>query len=301
MSTPVANVEVVNTTYPPFANATDYDLAFFTSTSNQSILFGASNSASNAILRLRSSNVEVFGNLGLTNTRVNMNGICINRATTSGTIQNISSTVTSIPCLASNIGNVSLIMGAGQSNINFVNSNNNTIASLDQSGNFSVSSIVTASNINSMVTLKEVTANGVNAGPYSGGWNKRSLNTITGANILTILAASNLTNNQFTLLPGTYHIFASAPGHRTGPHQCALSNNTSGGYAAIGSCEYAENAGATGITTSSRINDVIVVNTNTVFTLHHYVTASSGANLGVGVPGTGITSVHSFITIRRIQ
>jgi hypothetical protein len=146
MSNPVANVEVVNTTYPPFLNATDYDLAFFTSTSNQSILFGASNSASNAILRLRSSNVEIFGNLGLTNTRVNMNGICLNRATTSGTVQNISTTVTSVPNLASNVGNVTLSLSSGQSNFSFVDSNNSTMVTMSNAGVF-INTLCVASNI----------------------------------------------------------------------------------------------------------------------------------------------------------
>lgn len=60
-----AYVEVVNASMKPFANCTDYDLALYTTNSNQSIVFGASNSSSNAWVKMSNSNVQIESSLVL--------------------------------------------------------------------------------------------------------------------------------------------------------------------------------------------------------------------------------------------
>lgn len=58
-----AYVEVVNASMKPFANTTDYDLGLYTTSSNQCILFGASNSGANAWVKMANSNVRMESSL----------------------------------------------------------------------------------------------------------------------------------------------------------------------------------------------------------------------------------------------
>jgi hypothetical protein len=66
--------------------------------------------------------------------RINVNGLLITKRTSVGSVHNVTSTVTSIPSLTSNVGSLSLNLSAGQSNLSLKNSANTEVATFDDTG-----------------------------------------------------------------------------------------------------------------------------------------------------------------------
>jgi hypothetical protein len=75
-----ANIEIVNSSFTPFNNAADYDLAVFTTTVDQSIHFGASNGAQSSMMKVTKSNVEIRGNVDFTGA-LTKNGVAFQSGT----------------------------------------------------------------------------------------------------------------------------------------------------------------------------------------------------------------------------
>ncbi len=352
-----AYIDVVNTSFSSyFSNTSNNDVVVYTDSSNQSIHIGTKLGNNPSMLKVTRSNVEVNGDIALTQ-GVNITGLSISKRSSAGTMQNVTSTVTSIPSLASNVGNVTLSLGSGQSNFNVANSNNSNVLSVTGGGqiqalsndssnvpsyswtndlntgmyhvsndtigftcggtnamtittsNIQVNGVISAQNTTSVVCLSDVKAYNVAGGTgTAAAWNTRTLNTIAGNNILVTLSASNLTSSQFSLLPGTYHIWARAPGHRSDLHVCALSNITSGGYTLVGSAEWSDrNTGSGAYTTWSTLDGVITLASTTTFSIQHYIAWNSTAGAStLGVPisqsgvNIGVNNVYTQVSIRKL-
>jgi microcystin-dependent protein len=134
-----AYIDVVNTSFSNyFTNTSNNDVVMYTDTSNQSIHLGTRLGAAPSMLKVTRSNVELNGDIALTQ-GVNITGLSISKRATAGTMQNLTTTVTDIPNLFSNVGNVTLALNAGQSSFVFVNSNNGEVMRVTENGSMSAS------------------------------------------------------------------------------------------------------------------------------------------------------------------
>lgn len=181
-----AYIDVVNTSFSNyFTNTSNNDVVVYTDTSNQSIHLGTRLGAAPSMLKVTRSNVELNGDIALTQ-GINITGLSISKRATAGTMQNVTSTVTSIPSLASNVGNVTLALGSGQSNFRFNNSNNSNVAIIDQTGNIVGNSLLatnpyyfyteipSGTNVTLTTTPAHITAYAVPAGMTALGWSMSS-------------------------------------------------------------------------------------------------------------------------------
>jgi hypothetical protein len=217
--TSTGSCEIINRTVDPvFTNTAEDDLAFYTSSSNQSIHFGTQigNTAPSA-LKVTKSNIEVNGDIALTR-GVLFNGLQITKKATAGTMQNVTATVTSVPSLSSNVGNVTLSLGSGQSNFRFVNSNSIQVASLSQTGVLELGTVTATS-----VTTTNLTANGVNMVVYPAcRYETNASDTAIETNIKYVtqiydtLNNYNTTTGLFTAPVKGIYIFTAAANNRNG-------------------------------------------------------------------------------------
>ena len=155
---PTGFIEVANTSLNPvFTNQSDYDLMFYTTTSNQRILFGNymnqpaaiginssnvtitsaltfSNYGNSVSLSCSNNNLTVQGGLSFLNNNVSLNGIKIQQTPLSGTPFNVTSQVTTIPNITTNVNsNVGINNGNPQYSLD-VNGSVNFTGTLLQNG-----------------------------------------------------------------------------------------------------------------------------------------------------------------------
>lgn len=142
-----AYIDVVNTSFSNyFNNTSNNDVVMYPDSSNQSIHFGTRLGTNPSMLKVTSSNVELNGDIALTR-GVQITGLSVAKRATAGTMQNVTSTVTSIPSLSSNQGNVTLSLSTGQSNLQIGNSNNSNIAYVTDTGNMYIRGNLSAGNL----------------------------------------------------------------------------------------------------------------------------------------------------------
>jgi microcystin-dependent protein len=138
-----AYIDVVNTSFSNyFTNTSNNDVVMYTDSSNQSIHLGTRLGNAPSMLKVTRSNVELNGDIALTQ-GVNITGLSISKRATAGTMQNVTSTVTSIPSVLSNASGVGLILGSGQTQVYVANSNNNVVTTITQAGTLNTSNIQT--------------------------------------------------------------------------------------------------------------------------------------------------------------
>lgn len=159
-----ANIEVINRQVQPvFANASNFDLAIYTDTSNQAIHFGfGSNAASNAPITLTNSNLSINGNISISNRQVNLTGIKVLKTQPTGIPTNITTLVTSIPYFYPSNTNYDFTLSNPQTTFRFLSTDGVTPIATINSSNTSLCNL-TVGNIDVIGTIlgKDVSVNGV--------------------------------------------------------------------------------------------------------------------------------------------
>ncbi len=157
---------------------------------------------------------------------------------------------------------------------------------------FGVNGVITLPQTNGAAASTEIYEQqsvGTNSGTFTAGaWQTRNLTTINDAIGIT------LSNNQFTLGPGTYSIQIAAPGYQVGAHQARLQNITSNSTALWGTSSFS-NAN-TGSQTSSLILGKIVLSQTSVFEVQHMCTITKTGD-GFGI-ATGLGDYELYTTVR---
>lgn len=144
--------------------------------------------------------------------------------------------------------------------------------------------------------ISDVKSSGTNGGSSSATtWQKRTLNTITGTDTVTVTV--NSSNNTFTLFPGTYIISAAAPAYNCGHHKTRLTNNTTGNTDATGSAMYTASSNNISV-----IETVITLTQTTNYQIDHYTETSQATNgLGVATNVSGFNEIFTIVKILKIQ
>lgn len=143
-----ATIEVINASLNPvFSNAVDFDLAFCTQTSNQTIHLGIAQSNANAAsqIQITSSNVILNADVTLSNHKMAFDGLKLGRRSAAAQEQ-IVTAIDNVPsCVTSSPSNVRFSLSNGQSNFVFLDSAGTTLASLSGAGNMTVFNKVVSS------------------------------------------------------------------------------------------------------------------------------------------------------------
>lgn len=146
--------------------------------------------------------------------------------------------------------------------------------------------------LSSMSLVWDQRSTGTNAGTFTGGsFITRILN-----NALGDPAHITLSNNQITILPGTYLISISAPAYNVGNHQIRLQNVTDGITEKYGS------SGASSVAqTHSCIEHRIVLNTAKTFEIQHWAeNTRSSDGLGIASGIAGNVEIYTQVRILRL-
>ena len=126
------------------------------------------------------------------------------------------------------------------------------------------------------------------------GYQIRGLNTITASNGSSITC--NLIAHTITLLPGTYHIVASAPASQIANHQMLLRNTGTLLPIALGQSSHSNDE-----QTFSSVDCIITVGINTTFKMDHYTSQAHPDGLGISGGATGVNNVYARCLVHRIQ
>lgn len=145
--------------------------------------------------------------------------------------------------------------------------------------------------------IKDVKSSGTNGGTFtSGAWRTRDLNTLTtfpsgGTNV-------TLSSNQLTISPGTYSIYSKAPGNRIDNHQTRFRNISNNTTTLVGSSEMSDDQK---VDTSSIINDIFTVSTQSVYELQHRCSRTDNNNgFGTAV-GFGENEIYSIVKLVKLS
>jgi len=137
---------------------------------------------------------------------------------------------------------------------------------------------------------------GTNGGTFqSGEWRTRTLNKISGNR-----GKVSLLNNQFTLQPGVYEIYAQVPGNKVQIHQARLYNVIDAIPEKYGSSAFS-NTGVNGISTNSEIRHVLYLNKAKTFEIQHQGSVTrpnDGFGIASGFAGNNEVYTHVQIVIR---
>jgi hypothetical protein len=129
----------------------------------------------------------------------------------------------------------------------------------------------------------------------SGGWNTRDLTVIKGESWFVTLSS-----NKFTLEPGTYEIFATAPFYKCEELQLRLYDVTNSTAAYYGQTQYARSANYGSLTTN--LMAYTSITSSTEYRLEYQVGSTSTTNgLGAGANSYGGTMIYSQIKIRKLK
>lgn len=145
-----------------------------------------------------------------------------------------------------------------------------------------------------ITVLSDVKANNTSGGGFTNGaYRTRTLNTQTGDT-----SFCTLSSNQFTLIPGRYAIFATAPAAIVDQHKAKIRNITDSTDALIGQGVRANSASAMGNTV--QIDGVIEISASKTFELQHRCGTSNGTD-GFGVASNfGENEVYSIVRIQKL-
>ena len=129
----------------------------------------------------------------------------------------------------------------------------------------------------------------------AGSWGTRDLTVIKGESWFV-----TLDTNKFTLEPGTYEIFATAPFYKCEEIQLRLYDVTNSVATDYGQIQYARSANYGTVTTNLMAYKNIT--SSTEFRLEYYVGSTMATNgLGAGANSWGGTMVYAQVKIRKLK
>lgn len=132
-----------------------------------------------------------------------------------------------------------------------------------------------------------------NAGSSVKGWQVRTLNTLQGSNRTHV----TLSDNQFTLVTGTFSISASAPAYRVDNHRLRIHNVSDDVTELRGNAEYSQSSQ----TTASLQGIITVTSGPKTYRLEHFCDKSrSKSGLGLAVGATGENEVYAQVRIQKL-
>jgi hypothetical protein len=144
------------------------------------------------------------------------------------------------------------------------------------------------------VLLQDVKSASTDGGTFtSGAARTRDLNTEvsdTGNNC-------SLASNQFTLQPGTYRMYATAPGFQVGRHQAFLRNITDSSDVLLGTTEATAGAGST--TTRSVISGQFTITAAKVFEIQHRCSVTRSTD-GFGLSTSFNTELYTQVELWKV-
>jgi hypothetical protein len=144
--------------------------------------------------------------------------------------------------------------------------------------------------------LKDIKPSGTNGGAFtSGSWLTRTLNTNENLESWISLSA-----NQFTLQPGTYEIYVTAPASGVDQHKAKLRNITDSSDVIIGSSEdarFSDNAQS-----SSIIDGKFKITKPIIFEIQHQCITTQVSVIGFGqASGFGVNEVYTQVEITKVS
>jgi hypothetical protein len=179
----------------------------------------------------------------------------------------------------------------------------NDLFLVSQAGTSAVLKKVTYANLipapvslNRSVVLSDVKAQNTSGGTFtSGAWRTRTLNTedYDPNNWCT------LASNQFTLVAGTWEIYASAPAAEVNAHKARLQNITDGTTTIVGTSEYVSSS-YTNVNTRSIIVGAFTIAATKTFEIQHYTLTTSSVGFGwqSNIPST--SEVYTVVHLRKV-
>lgn len=228
------------------------------------------------------SNCIVTGNLIRDN---GTNGISVSSSKTN-------TTITSNRILGHTNG---VYINSGCTNM-IVRDNNcegNTTDIVDNGTSTNSTNTIGGAGTNMVSIIKDVKSQGTHAGTFSSGaWRQRDLNTLEGNAGSRVSVASN----QFTLQPGKYLVYATAPAHDVSYNRLRLRNTTDTTYV-YGMVADADLNGTTSYVTVSGYYDF--TSTKTLRLEHRCQTTENNDGFGVAT-GWG-SEVYATITITVLE
>ena len=146
-----------------------------------------------------------------------------------------------------------------------------------------------------VIHVQDQKASGIAGGSSVVGQQTRTLNTV----VTNTISGASLASNQITLPAGTYEVWASAPGNRTGNHKIKL-HDILGSDVAIGTSQFSNSAGGYAQTTSTILGHTFTISTTTTFELLQY-TQTARATIGLGVAtSSGDIEVYADVRIVKV-
>lgn len=146
-----------------------------------------------------------------------------------------------------------------------------------------------------IVILRDEKTSGTAGGTAtSGDWLVRALNT----EVTDEGNHATLSNNQVTLVAGTYEIAAEAPAFRVGRHQIRWYNVTDDEVLVLGM--NAQCSTTNGSTTNAVLTGRFTIALSKTFELQHRVYTTKSVN-GFGLANSWGTEVYSTVTLRKIK
>jgi len=138
---------------------------------------------------------------------------------------------------------------------------------------------------------------GVNGGTFTqGSFITRTLNTIEGDTDIV-----SLNSNQFTIQPGTYLIWGSAPAYYVNYHKVQLYDITNSMIKVQGMSSYATIAGSTSSTKRSFFTAYAVLTVPTTYEVRHRCSSTS-ASTGLGIASSmGEVEIYTEVSIIQLE
>ena len=149
--------------------------------------------------------------------------------------------------------------------------------------------------VNNYIHLQDQKPNNTGGGTFTAGaWRTRVLNT----EVTDQPAACSLAANQFTLLAGTYIIYATAPGLRVDNHKAKLRNITDGSDEIIGTSEFS-NSGVYYANTVSIVSGLFTIASSKVFEIQHRCGTTDGLGFGNAV-NFNVIEVYTDVQLWKV-
>lgn len=143
--------------------------------------------------------------------------------------------------------------------------------------------------------MQDEKSSGTSGGTFtSGAWQTRDLNVLTGDSYFV-----SLSSNQFTLIPGVYHIEAVAPAFRCGGHTSKLRNITDSTDEIIGSAHDSQN-GSDGSNSSHLAGKLSIESSKTYELQHRCGTTEVGDGFG-NANSFGVVEVYAQVKITKVE
>jgi hypothetical protein len=150
---------------------------------------------------------------------------------------------------------------------------------------------------NRFAIIKDIKSSGSNGQSLStagDNWNQRELNTIN-----AFSTGITLSSDQFTIPTGSWRIQARAQAYDCDFHKIRLYQSSGTPTTiSVGTSEYASNSGSTRSSTSSELDDILIITNTTTYQIDHYV---SNAGTGGRSAGGGENEVYTTIIIEKLE